>query len=69
MPKQLMEQEKSALERPDRAVMQARKETGQRVEELKLKLMMLVDRHFEQSLRIIKRWIQDDEKDAAPKKR
>ena len=69
MPKQLAEPEKQALARPDRAVMQARKEAGQRVEELKLKLMMLVDRHFEQSLRIIKRWMRDDEKDAAPKKR
>jgi aromatic ring-opening dioxygenase catalytic subunit (LigB family) len=69
MPKQLTEPEKSALARPDRDVVQARKEAGQRVEELKLKLIMLVDRHFEQSLRIIKRWMRDDEKDAAPKKR
>jgi len=69
MPKQLAEPGKQALARPDRAALQERKEAGQRVEELKLKLMMLVDRHFEQSLRIIKRWMKDDEQDAAPKKR
>jgi len=55
--------------RPDRAVVQARKEAAQRVEELKLRLMVLVDRHFEQSLRIIKGWMKGDEKDTAQKKR
>ena len=69
MPKQLTAPGKSALARPDRVVALTRKEAAQRVEELKLKLMMLVDRHFEQSLRIIKRWMKDDVKDAAPKKR
>jgi hypothetical protein len=29
------------------------------VEELKLKLAALVDRHFEQGLNIIKRWMRD----------
>ena len=69
MPKQLAEPKKSGLARPDRAVVLARKESGQRVEELKLKLMMLVDKHFEQSLRIIKGWMQDGEKESAQKKR
>jgi len=49
--------------------LQTRKEAAQRVEELKLKLMILAERHFEQSLRIIKTWIKDNGKDNAPKKR
>jgi len=69
MPKQLAEPKKSGLARPDRAVAQARKEAAQRVEELKLRLMTLVDRHFEQSLRIIKGWMKDDAKGSAQKKR
>jgi len=69
MPKQLADSKKPAHARPDRAVAQARKEASQRVEELKLRLMTLVDRHFEQSLRIIKSWLRDNEKDRAPKKR
>jgi hypothetical protein len=70
MPKQqLAELKKSALVRPDRVVAQARKEAAQRVEALKLQLMVLVDRHFEQSLRIIKRWMDEDEKGDAQKKR
>jgi hypothetical protein len=69
MPKQLAEPKKSAPARLDRAVMQARKETSQRIEELKLRLMMLVDRHFEQSLRIIKTWLKDGEKNNGQKKR
>jgi len=46
-----------------------RKEAAQRVEELKLKLMVLADRHFEQSLRIIKSWLKNDKKGDAEKKR
>jgi len=69
MPKQLAESKKSAPARPDRAALQARKETTQRVEELKLKLTVLADRYFEHSLRIIKRWLQDDGKDKAQQKR
>ena len=69
MPKQLAESKKSAPARPDRAVLQARKEAAQRVEELKLKLMLLADRYFEQSLRIIKRWLKDDATDKAQKTR
>ena len=69
MPKQLTEPKKSALVQPDRAVVQARKEAAQRVEELKLRLMVLADRHFEQSLRIIKSWMKDDAKDDAKQKR
>ena len=69
MPKQLAEPKKSALARPERAEVQARKETTQRIEELKVKLMLLMDRHFDQSLRIIKGWLKDGEKDKAQKKR
>ena len=69
MPKQLAEPKKPSPARPDRAVAQARKEASQRVEELKLRLMVLVDRHFEQSLRIIKRWLQDNGKGKAQNKR
>ena len=69
MPKQLTESKKSELARPERAVLQARKEATQRVEELKLKLMVLADRYFEQSLRIIKRWMQDGAEGKTQKKR
>ena len=69
MPKQLAESKKSAPALPERAVLKARKEATQRVEELKLKLMVLADRYFEQSLRIIKLWLKDGEKDKAQQKR
>jgi len=68
MPKQA-DPGKPALARPDRAGGQARKEAVQRVEELKLRLMVMVDSNFEQSLRIIKGWIRDGEKDNGKKKR
>ena len=63
MPKQLAEPKKSGLVRPDRAVLESRKEAAQRVEELKLKLTVLAERHFEQSLRIIKHWMKGGAKD------
>ena len=69
MPKQLAEPKKSELVQPDRAARQVRKEATQRVEELKLKLIVLADRHFEQSLRIIKGWLKNGEKGDARKKR
>jgi hypothetical protein len=69
MPKQLAEPKKSGLVPPDRAVLQARKEASQRVEELKLRLVVLVDKYFEQSLRIIKSWMNDGEKNGAQRKR
>jgi hypothetical protein len=69
MPKQLAEPKKSGLVPPDRAVLLARKEATQRVEALKLRLVVLVDRYFEQSVRIIKSWMQDDEKDTTKRKR
>jgi hypothetical protein len=69
MPKQPAEPKKSALARPDPAVVRMRKEAAQRVEELKLKLMVLAERHFEQSLRIIKYWLKDGETDKTQKKR
>jgi hypothetical protein len=68
MPKQLAEPEESAPARPDRAIAKSRKETAQRVEELKLRLVVLVDSHFEHSLRIIRGWMQD-ERDNTKKKR
>jgi hypothetical protein len=69
MPKQPVEPKKPALAQPDRVTRQVRKEAAQRVEELKLRLIVLAERHFEQSLRIIKRWVQDGAKDDAQKKR
>ena len=69
MPKQPAELKKSVPAQPEQAMSQARKEAVQRVEELKLKLMVLADRHFEQSLRIIKSWIKDGGKDNTQKKR
>jgi hypothetical protein len=54
---------------PDRAVVSARKEANQRVEELKLRLVVLVDRYFEHSVRIIKIWMKDSLKDNAKGKR
>ncbi|MDR0466681.1 MAG: hypothetical protein LBH94_04930 [Deltaproteobacteria bacterium] len=54
---------------PDRAVLLARKEASQRVEEMKLRLVVLVDRYFDQSLRIIKNWLQEDDKGSGQKKR
>ena len=69
MPKQPEETKRPALAPPDRAAALARKEASQRVEELKLRLMMLVDRYFEQSLHIIRRWMQDGAQGAAQKKR
>jgi len=69
MPKQLAEPKKSVLERPDRSVRQARKEAAQRVEELKIKIILLTDKYFEQSLRIIKSWLQENEKNNGRTKR
>jgi hypothetical protein len=69
MPKQLAESKKLVPARPDRAALQARKEATQRVEELKLKLMLLADRYFEQSLSIIKSWLKDGATDKAQQKR
>jgi len=72
MPKQQQqpgEPRKSGLAPPDRAVVLARKEANQRVEELKLRLMVMVDRYFEQSLSIIKIWLKKDDKDNAAGKR
>ena len=54
---------KQALAQPEqaerRAVALARKEAGERVEELKLKLLLMADRNFDQSLVIIRRWLHD----------
>jgi hypothetical protein len=69
MPKQPTEPRKSGLVQPDRAVLLARKEASQRVEEMKLRLVVLVDRYFDQSLRIIKNWLQEDDKGSGQKKR
>lgn len=63
MPKQTPDLKRSDPARPDRARMSARKEAGLRVEELKLKLQLLTDKYFDQSLRIIKRWVSEAGKD------
>jgi len=60
---------KSGLVPPDRAVVQARKEANQRVEELKLKLLILVDKYFDQSVRILRRWLKDGAQDNTKGKR
>lgn len=59
MPKQQAGPKRRAPARRDGIPPAARRETDSRVEELKLKLAALVDRHFEQSLNIIKRWMRD----------
>jgi hypothetical protein len=69
MPKQPAAPKKSGLVPPDRAVVLARKEANQRVEELKLRLVVLVDRYFEHSVRIIKNWMKDGAKDSAKGRR
>ena len=69
MPKQPAEPKKSGLVPPDRAVVQARKEANQRVEELKLKLLILADKYFEQSVRIIRGWMKDGAQDNTKGKR
>ncbi len=39
----------------------AQKETSRRVEELKLRLLQLTDKHWEQSISILKGWLVKDE--------
>jgi len=67
MPKQPAEPKKPEHV-PDRAVLLARKQANQRVEELKLRLVVLVDKYFEQSLRIIQSWMKDEKENAAKKR-
>ncbi len=64
MPKAPAVSRKSELARSDRETVLARREASLRVEELKLKLQLLTDKHFDQSLNIIKRWMRDDGKEA-----
>ena len=58
--------QKQALVQPEkvdrRVTAQTRKEATERVEGLKLKLLLMVDRNFDQSLVIIRRWLHDDKK-------
>ena len=42
-----------------RALRQARKATSQRVEELKLKLFRITERHMDQTVGLIRRWMDD----------
>lgn len=43
-----------------KALRKARKETNQRVEELKQRLFRITEQHMEQAVRLIKRWLASD---------
>lgn len=43
-----------------KALRKARKETNQRVEELKQRLFRITEQHMEQVVRLIKRWLASD---------
>ncbi len=43
-----------------RALRKARKETNQRVDELKQRLFRITEQHMEQAVRLIKRWLASD---------
>lgn len=45
-----------------RALRHAQKETNVRVEELKLRLFRITEQHMDQAIRIIKRWLAQNEK-------
>ncbi|WP_165072049.1 MULTISPECIES: flagellar M-ring protein FliF [unclassified Desulfovibrio] len=44
-----------------RALRHAQKETNARVEELKLRLFRITEQHMDQAIRIIKRWLAQNE--------
>lgn len=45
-----------------RALRQAQRATNQRVEELKLKLFRITERHMDQTVGLIRRWMDDKNK-------
>ncbi|MEG6503011.1 MULTISPECIES: flagellar M-ring protein FliF [unclassified Desulfovibrio] len=42
-----------------KALRLAQRETNQRVEELKLRLVRITEQHMDQAVRLIKRWLSD----------
>ncbi|MDD4701872.1 MAG: flagellar M-ring protein FliF [Desulfovibrio sp.] len=42
-----------------KALRLAKKETNQRVEELKLRLFRITEQHMDQAVRLIKRWLSE----------
>jgi hypothetical protein len=38
------------------------KECNQRIEELKMRIFRITERHMEQTVRLVHRWLADDEK-------
>jgi hypothetical protein len=54
---------------PDRSLALARKEAAVRIEELKLKILLLVERHFEQGVIIVKQWMRDAGENGKPAKK
>lgn len=45
-----------------RAIRVAQRATNQRVEELKLKLFHMTERHMDQTVSLIRRWMKDEKK-------
>lgn len=45
-----------------RALRKAQKETNQRVEELKLRLFRVTEKHMDQAVSLIRRWLNSDKK-------
>ncbi|MBQ9453148.1 MAG: flagellar M-ring protein FliF [Desulfovibrio sp.] len=43
-----------------RAQRRAQRETNQRIEELKLRVIRFTDQHMEQAVRLIKRWLTEE---------
>lgn len=44
-----------------KALRLAQKESNQRVEELKMRLFHITEQHMDQAVRLIKRWLADNE--------
>ena len=44
-----------------RAIKRARKETNQRVDALKLRLLHLTEHHMDHAVRLIRRWLIDED--------
>ena len=43
-----------------RAQRRAQKETNQRIEELKVRVIRFTEQHMEQAVRLIKRWLKEE---------
>ena len=67
-PKQALEPGKPAPA-PNRGVALTRKEAAVRIEELKLKILLLIEKHFEQGVIIVKQWMRDAGESGKPAKK